>query len=402
MTWVDGRRLSEIYFDDFGDMLFFDYDSDGMRLRKYGPRVYDYNYAFANTPLFYVDYYYDGDTLIYERRSYNGDNESTLFTIEYLYGVNGIVGFKLDDGTAQTTYYYVKNIMGDVLGIVNASGTLVAEYRYDAYGNPVMILDGNGNDVSANYAHIANVNPIRYRGYYYDIESGFYYLNSRYYDPEIGRFINADSYVSTGQGILGTNMFAYCGNNPVVRKDPSGQRWDIVVFAKIGANIGISTYIEYISKNPIKYDVPHYHQSTNVSCAHYSHLMVDRMGEDKHLSEEDAKKRARELEGDLNKASNNLNQGTPVFESGDSKLALSRALAKGPLYGLFDCVNSSGPIDSHVVVITGYDRTNDIVYINDPFLTRKIEVTYNEFLNGYSKYYVGYPVTMVFKAAYSS
>ena len=232
MTWVDGRRLSEIYFDDFGDMLFFDYDSDGMRLRKYGPRVYDYNYAFANTPLFYVDYYYDGDTLIYERRSYNGDNQSTLFTIEYLYGVNGIVGFKLDDGTTQTTYYYVKNIMGDVLGVVDASGTLVAEYRYDAYGNPVMILDGNGNDVSNNYAHIANINPIRYRGYYYDIESGFYYLNSRYYDPEIGRFINADSQLGTG-GINGMNLFAYCGNNPVIRKDPSGQSWIIAILLTV-------------------------------------------------------------------------------------------------------------------------------------------------------------------------
>ena len=225
MTWVNGRRLSEIYFDDFGDMLFFDYDSDGMRLCKYGPRVYDYNYAFANTPLFYVDYYYDGDTLIYERRSYNGDNQSTLFTIEYLYGVNGITGFRIHQGNTTTDYFYVKNIMGDVLGIVDSSGTLVAEYRYDAYGNPVMILDGNGNDVSNNYAHIANINPIRYRGYYYDIESGFYYLNSRYYDPEIGRFINADGYVSTGQDVNGFNMFAYCGNNPVMRKDPSGQVW---------------------------------------------------------------------------------------------------------------------------------------------------------------------------------
>ena len=245
MTWVDGRRLSEIYFDDFGDMLFFDYDSDGMRLRKYGPRVYDYNYAFANTPLFYVDYYYDGDTLIYERRSYNGDNESTLFTIEYLYGVNGITGFRIHQGNTTTDYFYVKNIMGDVLGIVNASGTLVAEYRYDAYGNPVMILDGNGNDVSNNYAHIANINPIRYRGYYYDIESGFYYLNSRYYDPAIGRFINADGYVSTGQDVNGFNMFAYCGNNPVTRADPTGMFFsEIWEFAKtavteIGKAMGV-------------------------------------------------------------------------------------------------------------------------------------------------------------------
>ena len=71
-------------------------------------------------------------------------------------------------------------------------------------------------------ANIANLNPIRYRGYYYDAETGFYYLNSRYYDPEICRFINADGYVSTGQGLLGNNMFAYCLNNPINMLDSMG------------------------------------------------------------------------------------------------------------------------------------------------------------------------------------
>ena len=100
-----------------------------------------------------------------ERRSESGDNASTYFTIEYFYGLNGIAGFTVMNGTSSTTYYYVKNILGDVLGITDSNGTLVAEYRYDAYGKPVKILDGNGNDVSTNYAHIANINPIRYRGY---------------------------------------------------------------------------------------------------------------------------------------------------------------------------------------------------------------------------------------------
>ena len=70
--------------------------------------------------------------------------------------------------------------------------------------------------------NIAFINPIRYRGYYYDSETGLYYLKSRYYDPETGRFINADGYASTGQGVLGNNMFAYCNNNPVMYSDPSG------------------------------------------------------------------------------------------------------------------------------------------------------------------------------------
>jgi len=223
MTWDAGRTLDKIDFDNYGDLLFFDYDTQGMRLRKYGPRVDDYNNTYE-ADLNYIDYYYDGDTLIYERRSNNGDNVSELFTIEYVYGVNGITGFRIHQGNTTTDYYYVKNIMGDVLGIVNASGTLVAEYRYDAYGNPVMILDGNGNDVSNNYAHIANINPIRYRGYYYDIESGFYYLNSRYYDPVVGRFINADGQLNTSLGVLGCNMYAYCLNNPVNMIDFSGNK----------------------------------------------------------------------------------------------------------------------------------------------------------------------------------
>ena len=69
---------------------------------------------------------------------------------------------------------------------------------------------------------MAEINPLRYRGYYYDVETGFYYLQSRYYDPVVSRFINADSYASTGTGLLSYNMFAYCGNNPVNNSDPSG------------------------------------------------------------------------------------------------------------------------------------------------------------------------------------
>ncbi len=98
--------------------------------------------------------------------------------------------------------------------------------------------------------HIAHVNPIRYRGYYYDNETGFYYLQSRYYDPVISRFINADSYGSTGQGFLGTNMFAYCLNNPVNFIDQYGQTaiaipdaardWELVLEYITGAGICIN------------------------------------------------------------------------------------------------------------------------------------------------------------------
>ena len=95
--------------------------------------------------------------------------------------------------------------------LVTASSTAVATYTYDAWGN---ILSISGS--------MASINPLRYRSYYYDSETGFYYLQSRYYDPANHRFINADSYASTGQGITGTNMFAYCRNDPVFRVDQTG------------------------------------------------------------------------------------------------------------------------------------------------------------------------------------
>ena len=113
------------------------------------------------------------------------------------------------------------NLQGDVVRLVNASGTTVANYTYNAWGEPISITNVSGTAITSIY-HIASINPLRYRGYYYDTDIGFYYLQSRYYDPVICRFINADSYASTGQGFLGYNMFAYCLNTPVNYADKNG------------------------------------------------------------------------------------------------------------------------------------------------------------------------------------
>ena len=103
------------------------------------------------------------------------------------------------------------------MSIVDAQGEVVASYEYDPYGN---VITATGT--------LAEVNPIRYRGYYFDAECNLYYLQSRYYDPAMGRFINADAFASTGQGILGNNMFAYCNNNPIARADPDGEAFETV------------------------------------------------------------------------------------------------------------------------------------------------------------------------------
>ena len=121
------------------------------------------------------------------------------------------------NGTSFQTYYYVLNLQGDVVKLIHYIPGFeyesVATYEYDAWGN---ILSSSGK--------LAEINPLRYRGYYYDSETGFYYLQSRYYDPENHRFINADSYASTDSSdAIACNMFAYCGNNPVLNLDPTGE-----------------------------------------------------------------------------------------------------------------------------------------------------------------------------------
>ena len=151
-------------------------------------------------------YYYAGGKLM--RMTWGSD------TIDFFYDANGAPYAMKYNGTV---YYYVTNLQGDVMRIVNASGTVMASYDYDPYGK---VISATGT--------LANINPLRYRGYIYDTEAGFYYLQSRYYDPAVGRFLNADSYASTGQDIIGYNMFAYCGNSPIMFIDNSGTKYTCI------------------------------------------------------------------------------------------------------------------------------------------------------------------------------
>ena len=151
-----------------------------------------YSYIYADGQLQQEKVTTDGTT---ETHNFFYDNSGKPYAMQ----VNG------------TTYYYVTNLQGDVMGMVDSSGNSVASYTYDPYGK---LLTATGT--------LAEKNPLRYRGYYYDSESGLYYLQSRYYDPATRRFINADSYASTGQGLIGHNMFAYCSNLPISTIDLNG------------------------------------------------------------------------------------------------------------------------------------------------------------------------------------
>ena len=164
-------------------------------------------------------------------------------------------------------YYFGKNIQGDVIALYRSDyksssqsyyPTLVATYSYDPWGTPTSIYDASGNAISQTAYHVAAYNPFRYRGYRYDGDTRLYYLQSRYYDPAIGRFINADKYAGTGQGYLGYNMFAYCNNNPISCRDSKGQFVEIVGAAVLGGALagaavaaGASIFNSYVNGDEI-------------------------------------------------------------------------------------------------------------------------------------------------------
>ena len=198
------------------------YDADGLRSTKQinGVRT---------------DFQYVGDKLYYEKR---GDNQEFYYFYDS-YGNLSMIYYTLVGSNGSTTravYHAVTNAQGDVIALHNQNGQLVARYEYDAWGNTLSVTDANGNPITTWY-HIANANPIRYRGYYYDSDLGLYYLQSRYYDAEIGRFINEDSLLSQGS-VLGNNMFIYCLNNPVNMADTTGQLPFFAITAAVGAVAG--------------------------------------------------------------------------------------------------------------------------------------------------------------------
>ena len=188
-TWTQGRRLASISGD--GLEMAFKYNDAGIRTQKTVNGVT-------------TDYHLVGDRVTYET---NGTDE-----IYYTYdSIGDLVGFTLNGAD----YYYIRNAQNDIIGIFDNLGTKVVSYTYDSWGKLI--------DISGPLAETVGVkNPYRYRGYRYDTETGLYYLQSRYYNPEWGRFLNADALAGEMGDILSHNLFAYCTNNPINNYDPNG------------------------------------------------------------------------------------------------------------------------------------------------------------------------------------
>ena len=189
-TWTKGRQLASATVD--GKQISYTYDMSGVRSNK---QVGDTTYTYTTL---------SGKVM----RQQWGEK-----SLEFVYD-DGNQPFAViyNDGSTSTLYYYVLNAQGDVAAILNSSGKLAASYDYDAWGN-CTVYDSSD-------AAIGDLNPLRYRGYYYDAETGFYYLQSRYYDFANCRFINADGLFA--DSFIGTNLFAYCMNNPVNMSDHTG------------------------------------------------------------------------------------------------------------------------------------------------------------------------------------
>ena len=212
LKWSHGRQL-----DKFADIAEFTYNVNGVRTSK-------------KSNGFTTRYYLNGNQILMQK---DASNE-----LKFFYGADGVTGFHLKNNVIDEDFYYKKNVQNDVIGIYSTQGTQIARYSYDSWGNCLTeYLQSDGtyakiendymvNDTSIINRFIAFKNPFRYRSYYYDFETNLYYLNSRYYDPEIGRFINADNLSNlTPDTLNGLNLYAYCINNPVLFIDENGTSW---------------------------------------------------------------------------------------------------------------------------------------------------------------------------------
>ena len=207
-TWTEGRKLDTASGN--GHTIAYVYDLNGLRTSK----------TVDNTQYSYV--YNDGELL-----RQTGDGK----TLDFIYGHDGAPYALIykNGSAAAETYYYITNLQGDVMQLVDEDGNTAAQYSYDPYGN---ILSATGD--------MAEINPLRYRGYYFDEESGLYYLQSRYYDPAVGRFVNADDVDCLGvkDSIISYNLFAYCENNPINMIDATGLISINAICAAVGAIVG--------------------------------------------------------------------------------------------------------------------------------------------------------------------
>ena len=207
MEWEKGHQLKHI--TGAGLDMYCMYNDSGKRIRKTVNGVT-------------TDFYLDGSAILMQTSSDGSridffyDDKGNVFAMKY----------------QNEMYFYRKNLFGDILGILDSHGTELVKYEYNSWGKLLNLTDYSSNGLGRR-------NPFRFKGYYYDEELGMYYLNSRYYDPEVGRFISPDTtdILEVQDDLYDKNLYAYCDNNSVMRIDSSGAVWHLAV----GAVVGVAT-----------------------------------------------------------------------------------------------------------------------------------------------------------------
>lgn len=212
MVFDRGTQLVKVSNNSTGLNIELTYDANNFRLTKTNGNI-THKYTWQGNKL--ISDAYDGKELEF---LYDESNKPYAFS------------YKASATASPVMYYYVTNLQGDILSVVDGAGAEKASYTYNAWGE---LISSSGT--------MAEINPLRYRGYYYDEDLGFYYLHNRYYDPVICRFISPDENLCTGQGIVGNNMFAYCCNNPVSRVDSEGTFFNTIFGTIVGGITAVVT-----------------------------------------------------------------------------------------------------------------------------------------------------------------
>ena len=382
LTWRHGRQLATLTKN--GVTWSYTYNNAGLRTgRTNGSTTYKYVYNGSRLVQMTILTGANPETARKEVLDFTYDASGTPLTLKY----------------AGNTYYYMVNLQGDVTGILDSSGNRILDYGYTAYGQAVVRATTVGNTANT----LARINPLLYRGYVLDVGTGLYYLQSRYYDPTVGRFLNADGLVSTGQGLTGNNMFAYCGNNPVNRADPTGNWWWVIPIIIIpilltGCDDDSIESKEVTTENQIgasqegiSTDVPLYAQGKSNLCWAFCQVMLDSYYSGNSLAPHEAAEQAVSIAKSVypdywNQAGLPLNAervGIPTLEE------LSEL---GPCYAGY-----SDGTNGHMVVVTKVDLETGLIYTNDPWDkgSRGVQ-TYDEFVNGLANSSNGMKLDAVF------
>ena len=234
----EGRRLVGISEDlgvDEQKTVDYTYNSNGLIIKK----VLGYWYADdRDSEEYTTKYYYDGEKLITEIGPRN--------RLDFLYDENGILYGLIKDSSRK--YFYIRDFMSNILGLVDDSGNIVVKSKYDAYGNRISITDTSGCD-------LGNINPFRYKGYYYDDDVEMYYCKSRFYVPLWHRWLNSDSinYLEP-KNITSLNLFTYCNNNPVMYVDPTGRFTILGLLISVGLSLAFEVLEDALDGNRMDHD----------------------------------------------------------------------------------------------------------------------------------------------------